>query len=206
MDVARALGQIAEIQRQLAKGEIFRGYRPVPIALSGIIGIVAAWLQDPGLGVRDPVGFVRYWMVVAACAATVGGSEIAYNYFQHESAGERRRTRLVVGQFLPGVVAAAIVTGCFVHLSATLVPLLPGIWALSMGVGTFASRPYLPRASGWVALFYYSAGAGLLWVAQGPEPLSAWSVGATFGTGQLLAAVVLYWNVERQQDQDMAAH
>jgi hypothetical protein len=198
MDVGRALGQIAEIQRQLAKGEIYRGYRPVPVALSGIIGIAAAWLQDPGLGARDPVGFVLYWMVVAACAVTLGATEIAYNYFQHESAGERRRTRLVVGQFLPGVLAAAIITGCFLHLSATLVPLLPGIWALSMGVGTFASRPYLPRASGWVALFYYSAGAVLLWIARGPDPVSGWWVGATFGTGQLLAAAVLYWDLDRQ--------
>jgi hypothetical protein len=200
MDVSRALGQIAEIQRQLAKGEIYRGYRPVPIALSGVIGIAAAWFQDPALGARDPVSFVIYWMFVAACAIAVGAMEIAYNYFERESAGERRRTRFVVGQFLPGVLAAAIVTGCFLHLSADLVRLLPGIWALSMGVGTFASRPYLPRASGWVALFYYCAGAVLLWIARDPVPLSAWWVGATFGTGQLLAAAVLYWNLERRHD------
>ena len=79
---------------------------------------------------------------------------------------------------------------CFTHLSAALVPLLPGLWAICFGIGTFASRPYLPRASGWVALFYYAAGFTLLWIARGPEPLTGWWVGGTFGVGQLLAALV----------------
>ena len=95
------------------------------------------------------------------------------------------------------VLAGAIITASLVHLSAALVPLLPGLWAICFGLGIFASRPYLPRASGWVALFYYVAGIALLWVARGPEPLRAWWVGGTFGTGQLLAAFVLFWNLER---------
>jgi hypothetical protein len=61
----------------------------------------------------------------------------------------------------------------------------------------FASRPYLPRASGWIALFYYVAGFVWLWTARGPVPVSGWWVGGTFGVGQLLAALVLWWNLER---------
>jgi hypothetical protein len=201
-DLTRALGQIADIQRQLAKGEIYRGYRPLPVAASGVIGLVAAWLQDPALGGTDPMGFVLYWIVVAGCAIAVGAVEIVHHYAVSEGSAERRRTRLVIGQFLPGVAAAAIVTGCFAHVSAALVPLLPGIWALGMGVGIFASRPYLPRASGWVALFYYAAGAILLWNARALDTLSGWSVGGTFGAGQLFAAAVLYWNVERHSQSD----
>ena len=37
----------------------------------------------------------------------------------------------------------------------------------------------------------------LLWIASGPEPLAGWWVGGTFGLGQMLAALVLYWNLER---------
>jgi hypothetical protein len=199
MDLSRALGQLADIHQQMAKGQIYRGYRSVPIAASGLIGFVAAWAQAPGLGVSDPVGFVLYWSAIAACAGFVGASEILYNYVVHEDRVARRRTRLVVGQFLPSLLAGAAITVSFVHLSATLVPLLPGLWAICFGIGTFASRPYLPRASGWVALLYYAAGMVLLWLARGPEPLSGWWVGGTFGTGQLLAALVLYWNLERTE-------
>lgn len=197
MDLSRALGQLADIHQQIAKGEIYRGYRSLPLAASGLMGFAAAWAQPASLGAGDPLAFVLYWIVVAVCAGFVGASEIIYNYVVHEDRAARCRTRLVVGQFLPSVLAGAIITGSFMHLSAALVPLLPGLWAICFGIGIFASRPYLPRASGWVALFYYSAGVALLWMARGPEPLQPWWVGGTFGSGQLMAALVLYWNLER---------
>lgn len=196
MDVSRALDQIAEIHQQIAKGEVYRGYRSLPIAASGLLGIAGAWLQPATLA-TDPIGFVLYWIMIAAGAGFVGSSEIIYNYVVHEDAASRRHTRCVVGQFLPSLVGGLAITVCFTHLSAGLVPLLPGLWAICFGTGTFASRPYLPKASGWVALFYYVAGFALLWFAGGSGPLSGWSVGGTFGAGQLLGALVLWWNLER---------
>ena len=197
MDLPRALGQLADIHQQIAKGEVYRGYRSLPVAASGLMGLAAAWAQTPALGARDPVGFVVYWTVIAACAGFVGASEIIYNYVVHDDRAARRQTKQVVGQFLPSMLAGAIITASFVHLSEALIPVLPGLWAICFGIGIFASRPYLPRASGWVALFYYAAGVALLWNARGPEPLRAWWVGGTFGAGQLMAALVLYWNLER---------
>jgi hypothetical protein len=197
VDAIRALDQIEEIHRQIAKGEVFRGYRSVPVALSGLIGIAGALLQPRTLGAADPIGFAVYWTAIAAGAAFVGSSEILYNYVVHEDATGRRQTRKVVGQFLPSLVGGAAMTVCLTHLSAALVALLPGLWAICFGIGIFASRPYLPRASGWIALFYYAAGFTLLWMAGGTEPLTGWWVGGTFGAGQVLAAAVLWWNLER---------
>jgi hypothetical protein len=164
---------------------------------AALLGVAGAWMQPAALGAADPIGFLIYWSAIAICAAFIGASEIIYSYIVHEDATARRRTRRVVGQFLPSLAAGAAITMCFAHLSAALVPLLPGIWAICFGLGVFASRPYLPRASGYVASFYYAAGITLLWIAQGPTAMSGWWVGATFGTGQLLAAGVLWWNLER---------
>jgi hypothetical protein len=200
VDVGRALDQIAEIHGQIAKGEVYRGYRSLPLAASGLIGLAAAALQPAGLAAADPVGFALYWTVIALAAGFVGSSEIVYSYWVHQDSAARRQTRKVIGQFLPSVVGGAAIGICFVHLSAALVPLLPGLWAICFGIGTFASRPYLPRASGWIALFYYAAGFTLLWVPFSAEPrmtLSGWWIGGTFGAGQLLAALVLWWNLER---------
>lgn len=191
MDLSRALADLEEIHQHLAKGEIYRGYRPVPVAASGLIGVAAAWFQTPGLGQGDPIGFVLYWAAVAALAGLVGASEIIHNYVVRDDAAARRQTRRVVGQFLPSVLGAAIITGSFVRLGAAFVPLLPGVWAICFGLGTFASRPYLPRAATIVAAFYYVAGVVLLWNA-GAGTLDGWWVGATFGIGQVLAAAVLY--------------
>ena len=201
MDVGRALAQIAEIHQQIAKGEVYRGYRSLPIAASGLLGIVAAAVQPRVIPAGDPAAFVAYWASVALVAGVVGASEIAYNYAREDET-DRRRTRCVVGQVLPSLLGAAAITVCFVKLSTALVPLLPGLWAICFGIGVFASRPYLPRTSGYVALFYYAAGVVMLWRAQGPESLSGWWVGGTFGVGQLLAALVLYWNLERRDGID----
>jgi len=197
MDLDRALGDIAHIHEQIAKSEVYRGYRSLPVAASGAMGLLAAWLQPRLLGASAPPAFVAYWMASAVCAGLVGGSEIAYNYVVHDEAAARRRTRHVVGQFLPAVAAGGAITVCVARFGDAQIALLPGLWAICFGLGTFASRPYLPRASGWVALFYCAAGAALLWTARGPWPPDGWRVGGTFGAGQLLAALVLYWNLER---------
>jgi hypothetical protein len=197
VDTARALDQIAEIHRQIAKGEVYRGYRSVPVAMSGAIGLAAAWLQPAGLR-RDPTGFVSYWALIAVLAAFVGSSEIVYNYLVKEEATGRRHTRRVVGQLLPCLAGGAAITVCLGHAGPGLVRLLPGLWAVCFAIGVFACRPYLPRASGWIALFYFAAGVALLWAAPGEGSLSGWLVGGTFGLGQILAAAVLWWNLERR--------
>lgn len=199
MQVSRALEQIAEIHQQLAKGEVYRGYRPLPMACSGLAGFVAAAAQPQGLGTRDPGGFVLYWTGIAALSALIASSEIAHNYIVRESSTERRRTRRVIAQFVPALAAGAIVSVMFVRLTPAMSPALPGLWSLFFGLGIFASRPYLPRASGWVGLFYFAAGLALLWLSPTGVARSPWSVGGTFGAGQLLAALVLYWNRERDE-------
>ncbi len=199
MDLDRALGDIAHIHRQIAKGEVYRGYRSLPVAASGLLGLLAAWMQPHALGADDPLAFVSYWIASAICAGLIGGSEIVYNYVVHDEAAARRQTRHVVGQFLPAVAAGGAITLCIARFGDAQIALLPGLWAICFGLGTFASRPYLPRASGWVALFYCAAGTGLLWTAHGGWPPGNWRVGGTFGAGQLLAALVLYWNLERPE-------
>ena len=199
MEVSRALDQIAEIHQQMAKGEVYRGYRSLPVAASGLMGFAAALFQPAGLGTADPIGFVMYWAAIGALAGFVGSSEIIHNYVVHDNGSDRRQTRKVIGQFLPSLTAGAAIAICFTYLDAALVSLLPGLWAICFGIGIFASRPYLPKASGWIALYYYAAGFTLLWIARGPDPLTGWWVGGVFGAGQLLAALVLWWNLERDE-------
>ncbi len=198
MTHAEALDRILEIHQHLARGEVYRGYRPVPVALSGLLGFVAAALQPRVAGAVAPIGYVLFWTLVAGCAAAIGSVEIVYNYVFRETAFERRTTRLVVGQFAPSVFAGAVVTLALVRFDPVLVALLPGLWAAMFGAAIFAARPYLPRATGWVALYYLCAGAGLLFTA-GPALPSPWAVGGVFGSGQMLAALVLYRNAERDE-------
>lgn len=197
-DVSRALEQIAEIHGHLAKGEVYRGWRSFPVACSGIVGLAAAFWQSMYGRPIEPWSFTAYWAGIAGVSLAVGCAEIAWHYVRQASDTERRQSRCVIGQFLPAIVAGAIATGALLRLSPALASLFPGLWALLYGVAIFAARPYIPRASGWVGLYFWSAGLALLWTAEGIDTLSPWSVGGTFGIGQLFGAMVLYWNLERE--------
>ena len=199
-DVGRALEQIAEIHDHLAKAEIYRGWRSLPVACSGLVGVAAAAVQSTAARPQDAWTFTVYWVTIGALALLVGCAEIGWHYVLRATAMERRRSLQVIGQFVPALVAGAIVTGALVRLTPPLAALLPGVWALLFGVGIFSARPYVPRASGWVALYYWTAGVLLLWFSGGAPTWSPWAVGGTFGAGQLLAALVLYWNLERGSD------
>src|SRR5436305_1347818 len=55
--------------------------------------------------------------------------------------------------------------------------------------------PPLAPATFWVGLFYMAAGTLCLTLRE--AALSPWAMGVPFGAGQLLAAAVLYWTLER---------
>ena len=202
MHVSEAMDQISQIHEHLAKGEVYRGFRPIPVALSAVVGIVAAALQPRIVPAGDAFAFVRYWVVAACLGAAAGSCEVAWNYVARDDCFARRRTRQVAGQFLPSLLAGVAAT---IALSqrADLVPLLPGLWAILFGLGIFAARPYAPKVGNWVGLFYVCAGTWLLVTTAGESALSGWRVGTIFGIGQAAIAVGIHFSpVRRYHDNE----
>jgi hypothetical protein len=197
MRVSDALGQIAQIHQQLAKTEVYRGFHPQCVALSGVLGLVAAALQPWVVAGDDPAALVRYWLVVAAACALSGTSATIHAYLFRDDEFARRRTRQVGGQFAPCLAAGVALTFAVGGGPWETVALLPGLWALVFGLGVFAARPYLPHATGWVGLFYLGCGALLLAAPPADAWRAGWAIGAVFGAGQLATALVLHRNEER---------
>ena len=191
MDLSEALERIDAIHGHLARSEQYRGYRPAALALSGVVGLAAA-LTQPLFVADGPAAFVAYWVGIALVCAAVGGGVTVHAHLFLEDDLARRRTRVVMGQFLPCLCAGAVVTAALMRepWRSLAVPLLPGLWALVFGLGIVASLPYLPRLAGLVAAWYVLAAVVLL--SSDPAHLSGWAVGVPFGVGQLLAAAVLY--------------
>jgi len=198
MDVPQALDRIEEIHAQIAKGEVFRGYRPVPVALAGAAGLLAGWLQPRFVPEGDGARFLGFWLAVALLNLGVNAAVIATGYARCGSRFARRHTRQVVGQFVPCLLAGGAVSLGLPSADPGLVRVLPGLWALLFGLGVFASRPYLARATGWVALGFVVAGTALL--AFPPATFAALGLahGGVFGVGLLAAAVVLHLDVPRE--------
>ena len=178
--------------------KVYRGYRSLPLAASGLIGIAAAWLQPARLGTADPIGFAIDWAAIGVAAGFVGSSEIIYNYVVHDDESGRRRTLKVVGQFLPSVVAGAAIAICFTHLGRRACVRCSRDGGRSASASAPSRRaPICPAPAGGLRSFITWRDSRS-WIARGPEPLTGWWVGGVFGVGQLLGALVLWWNLERK--------
>jgi hypothetical protein len=202
MELREALTQITEIRLQLARTEVFRGYRAMPVAFSGMVAVLAAGVQ--AAAIADPVlqigSYLALWIGAAVVSALAAGLEMMVRARNAASTLTRELTWLAVEQFCPSLVAGALVTVVLVRAAPAGLWILPGLWQIVYSLGIFASCRLLPRATFWVAVFYL--GTGLIVLARGPgaAALSPWTMGLPFGAGQLLAATVLYRTLERDHE------
>lgn len=200
MELRDALTQIAEIRRQMAKGDVFRGYRSAPVAVSGLLALVAAVAQP--YVVPDPAGnitaYLLLWISTAALSVVAVAAEMGVRMVMTHDRTYLELSRLAVEQFLPSVIAGVLVTVVLVRHAPSNVALLPGLWQIIFSLGIFSSARLLPRPIFAVAGFYLFTGILVLMWAEGGFSLSPWCMGVPFAVGQLSAAAILYWTLERR--------
>ena len=200
MELREALTQIAEIRRQMAKADVFRGYRSAPVAVSGLLALLAAVVQP--YVVADPTAniatYLWLWITIAVLSVVGMAAEMGVRVVWTRDRTYLEPTRLAVEQFLPSVIAGLLVTVVLVRHAPANVALLPGLWQIMFSLGMFASARLLPRPIFAVAGFYLFTGILLLMGAQDGYSLSPWCMGVPFAVGQLSAAAILYWTLERR--------
>jgi hypothetical protein len=199
MELREALTQISEIRRQVARTEVFRGYRAMPVAFSGLLalataGFQAMWVPDPR---ETPAVYLTLWLSAAAVSALAAGIEMALRCLRSTGTLSWDLTWLAVEQFLPCLVAGGLLTFVLAGFIPDNLWMLPGLWQILFSLGIFASYRLLPRSTFGVAVFYMAAGVCTLALAQGDWAYSPWAMGIPFGVGQFYAAAVLYWTLER---------
>lgn len=199
MDVRKVLDRISDIRDHLVKTEVYRGYRALTVAMTGVTAVFGAAMQPRIVAADRPERFVYYWVSIAGLNVILFASEMLYRYVRHETEFEKHHTRRALGQFFPCLLVGLLITVGILPVGMEGIRLLPGLWAFAFGLGIFASRPLLPHVTGWVALYYVTAGAVLLSMATRGSSLTPWGMGVTFGLGQLLCALVFYWNIERNE-------
>jgi hypothetical protein len=204
MELREALTQITEIRLQLARTEVFRGYRAMPVAFSGVVALLAGLVQavaiaDPMAGVDE---YLSLWIGAAVVSGLAAGLEMMVRARNAASTMTHEMTRLALEQFCPCLVAGALLTIVLVRAAPESVWMLPGLWQIVYSLGIFASCRLLPRATFWVAAFYLVTGLTVLALARGDASLSPWAMALPFGAGQLLAAAVLYSTLERDHAAD----
>lgn len=198
MELRDALTQISEIRLQMARTEVFRGYRAMPVAFSGVLalataGFQAVWIREPA---RELSGYLALWIGAAVISAVAAGAEMVIRVRNSATPWTREITWLAVEQFVPCLVAGGLLTFVLIRFADEAIWMLPGLWQILFSLGVFASCRLLPRATFSVAVFYLATGLACLALARGEFALSPWAMGLPFGVGQLLAAAVLYRTLE----------
>ena len=194
MRLERATEQLDSIWRIMARQQLFRGYRPMTVAATGVIGILAAMLQPWILSRSAPhskMAFVDLWFSVAVISLVMVAIDLTRELWRASNVTKKKLTSKVVLQFLPAILAGGLFTVLAVYTDALLIEHLPGLWAICFALGIYSSLPYLPGAVGYVGLYFAICGFISLWLSTGEYGLSPWLMGITFGGGQLLSAVVL---------------
>jgi hypothetical protein len=205
MELRDALDQISEIRERMARGQVFRGYRSVTTGFTAVLAVAtsvaqAYWVPEPK---RDVDDYLWLWCGAAVISLLVVGSEMAVRAVRSGSASlHRQMTLLAVDQFVPCLVAGALVTYAIGKFAGGTVWIMPGLWAVLFSLGVFASRRFLPRGVGVVAGYYLLAGLICLAIGRDGATLRPVTMAVVFGVGQALAAAVLWWTLERNHGRD----
>jgi hypothetical protein len=194
-----ALAQISEIRYQMARTEVFRGYRAVPAAFTGVLAMVAAvvqsvWVPAPA---EQRGAYLTLWLGAASIGVVVALLAMLDRQRRSESSWNRELTALALEYFAPSLVAGALLTLVLAADSSDLLWLLPGLWQVLFGIGLFATSRLLPRPIRLVAAAYLVTGITCLIVGRGGASLGPLAMGLPFGLGQTATAAILYWTLER---------
>ena len=191
-DLNRALGDISNIRRQMARSTEFHGYGPATLASTGVLAIAAAgaqalWVPDAASHAR---AYVAVWFGTAVLSASVIAVQTLNRARRIHSGMADEMIRMAVEQFLPAAGAGVLVTFVLLHYVPGVAWMLPGLWQVIFSLGVFASCRFLPRQVAAAGAWYLLTGLFCLSLGDA-RALSPWTMGVSYAVGQVMVAAIL---------------
>jgi hypothetical protein len=202
-DLNKALGEISSIRRQVARSTEFRGYGPTTLAATGGIAILAAGLQAvwlPNPASRIPV-YLAIWVSTAIVSAALIAVQTVTRTQRLHSGMADEMVRMAIAQFLPSAGAGALLTIVLIGSVPAALWMLPGLWQITFSLGVFSSCRFLPRPMAVAGAWYLLTGLACIALADS-RALSPWTMGVSYGVGQLLVAGILFFTPQEGSDED----
>jgi hypothetical protein len=201
-ELYKALGDISSIRRQMATTTEFRGYGPATLAATGIFAILAALAQ--ALFLPDPANhipaYLGIWILTAVLSAALTGWQMYTRTRRIHSGLSNEMIRMAVEQFLPSVGAGLLLTIALLRYVPLALWMLPGMWQVIFSLGVFSSCRFLPRPMVAAGAWYLLTGSSCI-AMGGSRALSPWTMGISYGVGQLLVAAILLLNTPEVEDE-----
>jgi hypothetical protein len=201
-DLNKALGDISSIRRQMARATEFRGYGPATLAATSAFAILAAcaqalWLPDPAGHIGSYLGI---WISTAILSASLIGVQTVTRAHRIHSGMADEMIHMAVEQFLPAMGAGALLTLVIARSVAPATWMLPGLWQVTFSLGIFSSCRFLPRPMIAAGAWYLLTGLTCITLAD-TRALSPWTMGISYGAGQLLVAAILLFTSAKESNE-----
>jgi hypothetical protein len=201
-DINKALSDIVEIRSRIAAGTAFRGYGPLAIIITGVIGLLTATAQSLFLPAITDSQFVWCWIGAGLLSALVVRLEMQDRSQRLHSGLADAMIHQAIAQFLPAAAAALFLPLFLLRYVPQSLWLMPGLWQIFVSLGIFASLRSLPASVSWGGFFYFLSGSASLFLANQTHALSPWMMGAPFFLGQCLIAALLWRAAGDDDDED----
>ncbi len=194
MDHRKALADIDDIRSQMAASTTFHGFGPAALMATGIIALTTALIQSFVLdrSMLEPWPFLTCWIAVAVFSVFVIGAEMVIRTRRRHSGLADAMIYNAVQQFLPAGAAGAAIAAVVFKFSTETSWILPGLWAILVGIGIFPAARTLPRGTIFAGAWYFVSGCVVLMMAASEHAVSPWFMGIPFAVGQFLLAGVIY--------------
>jgi len=194
-DIDKALTDIGEIRNRIAAGTAFRGYGPLAVGATGLVGLLTAlaqsiWLPNPE---ANPVAFVSLWLGAAVFSSIIVFIEMLGRSRRFHSSLADTMIHQAAEQFTPATAASIALPLLLLRVAPDTIWVMPGLWQLFVCLGLFASVRTLPRGIALVGGWYFLSAFSSLMLASTTHSLSPWLMGVPFFVGQSLMAAVLYF-------------
>ncbi len=186
-ELERALSDLAEVRDRLSHVQRFEGYSGPAAAASGIVALVAGYVQlrlAPLPQTPESLRtYVSIWMGCLAVALALNYGAVVVWAFKRGGPAARSQFRTAARSIAPSIALGGALSLALIEHSAY--SLLPGTWFAFYAIGLFASRAVIPAVA-MVVTCAFGALALLFLVTQLESiALAWWVMPLGFGAGQL---------------------
>lgn len=194
MKIQEALERLDAMSAMAHRVSIYDGLRATPIAATGLMGVLAAFIQTRivGQGLDAADRFVIFWAAVACLCLMIVLADGLVRYQRDPTARSRRMTAEVFARLAPAIVTGGALAVVIPARAPELIATLPFWWSIVLGLGIHSAAPLLPVSLRWIGSWYIGCGLIGLIVAGEAVGLHPLSMAIPFAGGQMLTAWVIH--------------
>lgn len=189
MNSEDAIKQIKTIHDQMAKTNMYKGYKPIALICIGISSLLLGIFQYNIVGYKN---YILPWVALGCIIVILLFSRMFYQYIRSSSVVEKSQIKNVFLQFMPGILTCGFIFFAF-NPKLQLANYIPGLWAVIFGLSIMSLVPYFTNSIRFISYFYIVSGCIIIYLSKSATPVVVITIfSLVFSLGHFFTAAILY--------------